>query len=850
MMQNHNLKARLSKRSRNPSSPLQNPLPRPPEPISTEQVPTFAQAMSEGSGSAHSGPVYSPSGSNTGVRFAMSPDSPGRARERYSAGHEEVPGQPTNPNGRTVRKKGKGRDGSHYSYRDDSGYFEDRDHWQQPGPAYPASAPPVVEGFRSGQRSNEHDAYNMGHEQSRRTARHNSSHTSRSESRIQEDSKPLDVFSVTSNYLREYSAGFVNGQAAAFGVAPFDAPPPQVMISTPARTASRAAPDNTSIAFTDSMEDVPGQNRGLRSASQSRSPSGSGHRYLPSQISNPQLASILSSPPRAHMSFISLPSVSSHGQPSPSVSGNQRLTYASSHSSGHVVAREEDSYSIASSGLNPPPSLPHDPEAAEAAIRAQYPAAGIVSPSNRSQRTSVSSGWGTVYSNARSNSLISGLRGLPLVQGDSQDGASIRTRATRFSVDLVDIGDRDSFRDSRRESHASTGARGSMSEIEEDAREGSPVRPVGSMVGVLPLEVSSTNSQQPASDFSRVSSSVNRLGSSADTSPHSHRSATAVDRRMTSDAAIWSGVFGSTHSSQSRLHTGSQQSRQSETQHGIAANNDWVSTHNATPTAAYYFDYETRGPSHSPHHNQSRTTSRSRERRSNREEDNDRHRRPPATHRSQTAMGVGSTHSASGSSSWSFEHDATNQSRSSRTQSRSHEQISPTSYPSAVQPSSLVVNPTTQPSRSARERDRDVDRERSSLNRSRAHHGQVNSNTRPSLLTRDSSSSASAFPVSIETTDDERYPRTNPTNRSRTAVTSNDGRSTRFGRQPNNSSTTISNASASGGTADNSLSLQSFGTQNALGLELVTTANGISAPMPVSRTSTQGFLRSFSHGEP
>jgi hypothetical protein len=132
-----------------------------------------------------------------------------------------------------------------------------------------------------------------------------------------------------------------------------------------------------------------------------------------------------------------------------------------------------------------------------------------------------------------------------------------------------------------------------------------------------------------------------------------------------------------------------------------------------------------------------------------------------------------------------------------------------------------------------------VDQERST--RSRTHHDghSHHSNTRPSLLTRDPSS---AFPVSIESTDDERYPRANP-NRSRTAMNTNDGRNTRVGRHTNSSSLAISS------TEDDS-SLPSFGTQNALGLELVTTANGISAPTPVSRTSTQGFLRSFSQGDP
>jgi hypothetical protein len=211
-------------------------------------------------------------------------------------------------------------------------------------------------------------------------------------------------------------------------------------------------------------------------------------------------------------------------------------------------------------------------------------------------------------------------------------------------------------------------------------------------------------------------------------------------------------------------------------------------------------------------------------------------------------MGVGSAHSASGSSSWSF-HDTSNY-RSARAYNRSHEPVSPTSHPSVVQSSSSSsINPT-QPLRLARERDRDRDADRERSSRSRAHqHGHSHSsNTRPSLLSREPSS---AFPVSVETTDEERYPRMSAA-RSRTAMNTNDGRSTRIGRHGNSSSATVSSISASGvvTTMENSSSLQSFGTQNALGLELVTTANGISAPTPVSRSSTQGFLRSFSHGDP
>ena len=659
-------------------------------------------------------------------------------------------------------------------------------------------------------------------------------------------SQPLDVFSATSHYLREYSAGFVNGQAAALGVGPFASPPPQLMTSAPARTSSRAPADTTgSIVYTsDSMEDAAGQDREpLPSASRSRSPPRSGHRSTTSQISNPQLASILSSPPgRRHMSLVSLPSVSSHGQPSPSLSNNQRPTYTSSQASINVLAHEDDSprQSVASSGLNPPPSLPHDPEAAAAIIAdrltmAQYTISGRVSPSNRSQRTSVSSGWGTVYSNARSNSLIIGLRGLPLSQGDAHDSASIRTRGTRFSMDLADI-DGDSVRDSRRESHASFGARSNMSEIEEE-REGSPVRPVHSMVGVLPLEESGPNSQQDEGDFARGSASTNRLGSNPDMSPHSQRSSTAVDRRIASDATVWNNGFSTIHSIQSRPQPGAHhQSRQTESQ-AIAANTDWVSSQNLNTssgtTVGHYSEYERSGTSHSSHQNRARVTSRSRERRSNRDEDEDRHRRPAATHRSQTSMGVSSSLSGSGSSSWSYDHDSNYHYRSSRAHNRSHEQVSPTSHPSAVQPLS----------RSARERDRDVDQERSTRSRTHHHgHNSHHSNTRPSLLTRDSSS---AFPVSIESTDDERHPRINP-NRSRTAMNTNDGRNTRMGRHTNSSSLAISTTSP----MENDSSLPSFGTQNALGLELVTTANGINAPTPVSRSSTQGFLRSFSQGDP
>jgi hypothetical protein len=156
----------------------------------------------------------------------------------------------------------------------------------------------------------------------------------------------------------------------------------------------------------------------------------------------------------------------------------------------------------------------------------------------------------------------------------------------------------DSVRDSRRESHASFGARSNMSEIEEEEREGSPVRPVHSMVGVLPLEESGPNSQQQGEgDFANRVFLPQR--SNPDMSPHSQRSSTAVDRRMASDVVVWNNGFNTTHSSQSRPQPGGhRQSRQTESQ-AIAANSDWVPTQNVNTisgtTTGYYSEYEGEG---------------------------------------------------------------------------------------------------------------------------------------------------------------------------------------------------------------------------------------------------------------
>ena len=816
-------------------SSLRNPLPPPPEPIATKHLPTFAQAMSESTGSVFGGSVYSPAASNFGSSLAMvhslSPSPSPRERERYISGVDDGNSRyaiPTGDTSRSRKRKGKGRETSHsHSYRHDLGHFDESGLQQSTSMSsiYPTSAPIVQSstptqhslrqhvpvsnsslpaGASSGtyavrkvaQFSDDfdHPAYSTSHSYpTRSTALH---------MQFENTSQPVDAFALTSAYLREYSAGFINGQEAAFGTRSFAQPPTATTQYSASQGLSRTnkrrddLPD--SLIYT--AESAEGEVRGrggqtLDSRSRSRSQS----RSRPTSLSNNLASSSLVSPPthsRRHLSVVSLPSSSGHSHPSPSFSlfsNIERPTHNSNRNSSSEAQGQQvgsPTPSIASSGRNLLSSFAQDPIAA-AARR---------SPSGRTIES-----WGTVYSNAQSNSLISGLRGLPHIQGDAHDNASVRTRGTRetrFSVDFTESGERDSRRHSRT---SELSGRSVRSDVDAGTRDSSPVRPVHSMVGVLPLDEHDT-ARQVDTTYPSIPASLNRTGLITDRDQP--RSSTAMDRRIASDSTIRN--YGSTRTSDQSSHgRTSQPSRPTDAQR-IAASAGWTSSQSSVSSSRVTAEHPPQGSVVSRHRNRDRED-RHRQYRSNRDDAVD-HQQQTTAHRSQTSMGVSS------SSAWLWDADSNvypsplPYSSSSHTH---HEQLSPTSQPLTTQPAlSTSANSSARSHR---------------LNRHRNYnHGHSYSSTpsRPSLL---SSDSLPSFPVSVESTDDERYPNV----RSRA---SDNGRSTRAGNHDNDLSSDIANVTTP---------LQSFG--NALGLELIATSNGIDAPSPVSRVSTQRFLRSWSN---
>lgn len=832
--QNQDLKTSLFLRPSPPKrypetsfSPLRNPLPRPPEPVSSKHIPTFAQAISEATnspaGSIFSGSVYNPATLVYGSSHEQPPSPPGpppRETERFSNG--VVEDRYTIPTGRSRKKRGKGRETPHsHSYRHDLGYFDEGDMQESTSFSsnYPTSAAiqsstptqslsrshgPISNSSLSGEvisgtytarnvvqfddTDRKHPAYSTDHPYS---ALH---------MQFENTSQPVDAFTLTSSYLREYSAGFINGQEAALGTRSFARPPTENIAS---RGSSRTNPQRDdmpdSLIYTAESAEGEVRSRTLGSRSRSRSRRATSSNNLASS------SSPLVSPPtqsRRHLSVVSLPSISSHSHPSPSVSLSSNVEHpnhnsdqtASSELHGQQV--ESPTFSIASSGPHLITSLTQD--SVDAAARR--------SPSGRTIES-----WGTIYSNAQSNSLISDLRGLPPFPGDAYDNASVRSRGTRETRFSIDFGDRDSLRDSRRHSRTSQlSGRSVRSDVDVGTRESSPARPVGTMVGVLPLDDHDAEARQVLdTTYPSIPSFLDRT----DASTNRPRSSTAMDRRVASDSTVRNYGSNRTSSQTSHAHA----SRPTDAQR-IAANAGWSSWNNnissSRGTSESRFDYG-QGPVESRHRSRDRED-RHRQHRSNRD-DVVGNRRQRMAHRSQTSIGANS-------SAWLWDADSDvhlsplSYSSSLRMRNR-HEQLSPTSQRPATQLFSST-NPSTSSSRS----------HRSNRHRSYNHdHNDSSIPTRPSLL---SSDSLPAFPVSVESTDDERYP--NLRNR-----TSDDGRSTRVGIHANDLSSNTANANMN----VTSSPLQSFG--NALGLELRSTNNGISIPTPVTRISTQNYLRSW-----
>ncbi|PPQ84401.1 hypothetical protein CVT25_012500 [Psilocybe cyanescens] len=166
-----------------------NPLPRPPEPISTDQVPTFEQAVSE---------------SGSGMRFIELPSSP----RRYPEAAASPLRYPFEVGNRGHHRKGKSKTKDHKTY-DDTKHRSSSSATQQQAALSP--------------RHNPSSHYVLPHVSSQ-PAQHDRSPTSTRASGLQTNYEntvqPLDEYELVSVYLREYSSGFVNGQQVAAGKKP------------------------------------------------------------------------------------------------------------------------------------------------------------------------------------------------------------------------------------------------------------------------------------------------------------------------------------------------------------------------------------------------------------------------------------------------------------------------------------------------------------------------------------------------------------------------------------------------------------------------------------------------------
>ncbi|KDR79228.1 hypothetical protein GALMADRAFT_277717 [Galerina marginata CBS 339.88] len=477
--------------------PGNNPLPRPPEPISTDHVPTFEQAMSE------SGTL--------GVRFAELPVSP---RSIYSFEIESS---------RSSRKKGKSK-----VTPSEASYFDDAN--LSPNPRYQTATSPSAS---SSHYVRPHVAQSTTPAPSSQYDHSPNKQSTRApglQLHFDNTAQPLDAFALTHAYLREYSTGFVNGQEAAAAAntrkpseypkdhstypgqgsssrhppqvqpatafepsqsyhrattpntyqnQPYSAPVPNERSSRPTHRRQPTAPSIISSASSLSMQQNGRSSSRSQSQSRSRSrsrPRGSSsmssHSNSNQQYGNPVLASILSTDttPSRTQSF---------GSVSPEASR----------------ANTSNFYHTITAPLQPQPRQPQpqqyqpQPQQHQPQPQQHSRASSIISnnlpsntrpnsPSSRSFATLQSNDtWGTATpSHLANGSLISGLNGFrfgaePSLVGGRQerlsfhelasDGASIRTREMSFS-----------------EMGAGEPAQASMS----------PARPVHSMVGVLPAD--------------------------------------------------------------------------------------------------------------------------------------------------------------------------------------------------------------------------------------------------------------------------------------------------------------------------------------------------------------------------
>ncbi|CAA7257511.1 unnamed protein product [Cyclocybe aegerita] len=661
--ENYYLKSELQTLQANQRNQTRNPLPPPPEPISTEHIPSFAQAVSDPS-----------------VRFSDFPSPRFEVESRSRKGKSKVPLD------------------------------------QQYDPRY--------------QQTPSSSHYVQPHV-------NQSTRGSGLQLNFDSTTQPLDAFALTSAYLREYSSGFVEGQLAAstpvhppamsnnkrhpqppatavdpthrhshstssiYQNQPYSAPAAAERTSRPTHRRHETVP--SIISSETSSNEVNGRSSS-RSRSRSGPPASAPSVASSTQFSHPGLASIMTSNP------IRPPSGRLTAGP----------TAPSSMRSPPISRAPTDTHSTRPI---PPPTPP----------LGHFTAPVRTASSVRSQQTIDT--WGTqTPSHLASGSLISGLYMFRDVHQGSSTGEQPELNTVPES-DAASI----LTHDTRETSFSNLTS-------ESQPRPPSPVRQVGSMVGVVlsPMETAEPRSERRTS---------------------SYRSPPSADSRQRHVG--WSG---------SDRH-----SRTSSITNGVSG-------------------YQTENErSHNQEHSWS-----SRQRNSHHHED-----RAPS-HRSRTSMGSYSYYS-NHDHYWQQPNEL-GQLQESAPGVASEIRLNMGQFNGGLPPSGTTTAPVPAPtSVSAGSSDRHRD--------TRAHRSTRPRNHRSMPLPE----SESPFPITVESTDDERGSYANSHAHSSSRGVSSPG----AGSQPQ---------------------LQSFG--NALGLELTTGPPMISAPTPVA--STQRFLRSFSrdHYEP
>lgn len=556
-------------------TPSHNPLPRPPEPIPTDKVPTLEQAVSQ---------------SGT-VRFAPLPVSP-----RSTAG-TSYPFEIERRNHR------KGKSKSH-----ERGYYDDSSTLTSPPP------PPVETSHHARSRVTSpasHRGYSSPEQATRATGL---------PMHFDNTAQPLDAFSLTHAYLKEYSSGFINGQEAALGKRMSEFPP-----SSPTPVAGQSS---SSRHRTQPVSATVEPSQGYRTTNASayptqpysapitneRSPRPTHHRQATvGSIISSSTSSVQDDRPSSRSRSRSRPSDTSSSIGSPQYNNPLLASILSDTQSprGHSLApiSPQPRYAIPPSILSPPISSqqpqPQPPIQQPAFNRTSSitsnslpPAANPRnSPSSRSHMTLHSSDtWGTAPpSHLASGSLIDGLRAFrfgaePVMVGGQasmsfhelgSDGASVRTREMSFS----DVSSE----------HGNGNGDGNVPP--------SPVRAIHSMVGVLPVEGDRGSSPYRSRRDDRDRASSYRSPTAFDTHSHSYQNG------WNTSTSTNAGHRSSQHSTSSSIASQSQSRNEEDrsAQRVPSSNHSYwneypqESSHRSPPSSTHqhgYEDYYQRAQSH------------------------------------------------------------------------------------------------------------------------------------------------------------------------------------------------------------------------------------------------------------